>query len=89
MGPDGYGRIEEFIKDHFPELQAVDLSGTALDKWMDELDDLIEQVLDELDIGYDEYSHLKLMRSLQYWALNDRIGCSGSFRCEEYRYFLA
>ncbi|NLX86252.1 MAG: CRISPR-associated helicase Cas3' [Clostridiales bacterium] len=59
--------IEEFIKDHFPELQAVDLSGTALDKWMDELDDLIEQVLDELDIGYDEYSHLKLMRSLQYW----------------------
>jgi len=59
--------IEEFIKGQYPELRAVDFSGIALEKWMDELDDLIEEALEELDIGYDEYSNLQLMRSLQYW----------------------
>ncbi|MGI6703274.1 MAG: CRISPR-associated helicase Cas3' [Clostridia bacterium] len=59
--------IKEFLKGQFPELQAVDFSKTELDRWMDELDDLIEQVLDELDTGYEECSHLELMSSLQYW----------------------
>lgn len=61
------GGIQNFIHEQYPELQYVDVSEESLYDWLDEIDDILEEAIDDLDLGYDEHSSLKLMQSLQFW----------------------
>lgn len=59
--------IERFIIDHYPQLNAVEISLAALDQWIEDLFDIFEEVNDKLDLGYSFASYEDLMVKLGEW----------------------
>lgn len=61
------GRIARFFCDEYPYLKAYPISEEALDEWMMELDDVLEDVEEVLDLGYEQPELRRLMDGLQRW----------------------
>ena len=59
--------INNFIQGQYLELKDIKLSEELLDDWLFQIDDLLEEVMDELDLGYDSPPLLQLMKQLQLW----------------------
>lgn len=61
--------IEEFIKTQYNELSELQFNEKVLENWLDIGDEKIEEVLDLLDLGYEQWEPLTLMNRLQEWRM--------------------
>jgi len=59
--------IKAFIGDLYPELQLVPITETALEQWIEAVDDIFKEADDRLDLGYSTVSTQELMRQLSLW----------------------
>ncbi len=59
--------IETFIHEQYDTLCDVPCTEESFEVWIDEAEDAIEEALDALDLGYDEWEALQLMEELQKW----------------------
>lgn len=61
---DGIGTI---FRSQYQEFSDLTLTIDKLESWVNDVDDLVEDVEDSLDLGYDSYDSLELMIRLQKW----------------------
>jgi CRISPR-associated endonuclease/helicase Cas3 len=59
--------IANFIGQHYPELQSVDISAESLDKWAETVFDVFEEAEESIDLGYHAVNTLEIMKKLQTW----------------------
>ena len=80
--------IGGFIQEQYPELSDLKLNEEILDDWIDRAFELVEEVMDRLDLGYDPPPPLNIMKCIQFWRHPyNRINRRRSFRCKGYRFF--
>lgn len=61
--------IQDFIHDQYDELRDVFIDEEMLESWIDDGQDIIEDVLDLLDLGYELWDPLVLMNKIQRWRM--------------------
>jgi CRISPR-associated endonuclease/helicase Cas3 len=59
--------VQSFIQDQYVELNNIRITEEHLDKWSEEIVKLMEEALDDVDIGYEEQPVNELMKQLQLW----------------------
>ncbi len=59
--------IEQFLKEQYTELKDITLKEEHFIQWIDECYDLTEMVLDELDLEFESWEPLAVMKYLQKW----------------------
>lgn len=59
--------IEQFLKEQYKELHYMKLHEPALTRWITECGYLLEDIYDELDLEYEEWEPLPIMKRLQVW----------------------
>lgn len=69
--------LSSFVKQHYPELSEVKISVQSLKRWVNEIDELLEEAQEELDLMYRRPDYKKLMAKIQFWRLMTTILVAG------------
>lgn len=61
--------IELFLHKQYPLLKDIPIDEERLDKWIDEVRNVLREVRNALDLGFQEWNPLELMKDLQRWRV--------------------
>ncbi|SDZ03188.1 CRISPR-associated helicase Cas3' [Tindallia californiensis] len=62
-----FSGAETFFHQQIPVLKSISINAASLEKWRKQVRDLVEEVLDEMDLGREEWNAMEAMLELQNW----------------------